>query len=510
MAATLLKIATWIVVSASLSTATLRQDEINGKSTEAAQQVDDDDPLTAEMRKQMLTFEPQTNPMIVSALAPVFHFGSFAEEHGLAKSRKAVLPLLTDSEEEVREQAARAALEWLTAKELGDGLIATMLKDNSWSVKKVALHFVPDSNIDPEVLFAYVRRPRSSLHIAAMNELPRLIIAGNEKAQSLLLGKIGSWNSQSAANAIILTGTLGANGRFAEAKLREALSDHRNHYESLSLCMTVPVQNSATAVEALRRIGFRADATAEALRDLCRKESAKYLKLGDDEYMDNQTWVNAAIALATCRQEYEPVREAIFILNDQTEVASAPVANTISTLLEFAPAAITEWEHGLMMCRRLLGDPFLRSHPENWVALRRYPNAAKVFEPEIQQYANDEVDRAFVADDCAIAEVVAILAMDGFSNEELDFSLRFIGLQQRSPDDYDSEGVADKFAEQVRDHHKEHIAEMMMLDLLNSTSVNPEHFRRILKRLAPQDGKSKLRQRLEKLLKDLETPAAVE
>jgi len=502
-----LVVAALIIASVLQSAQAQLPEEIDEKAaSEAAPQVPSDDPLTAEMLEQMLTYETQTNPMLLG-LAPVFRFESFAEEHGLAKSRKAIVPLLSDSSEEVREQAAKAALEWFSADDLGDDLIASMLKDESWYVKKVALHFVPDSGLDPEVLFALAKRPRASLHIEAMNELPRLILAGNETAKAILMKRIGSWNSRSAANAIILAGSLGTNGRFAEDNLRRALSDRRTHSRSLSLCMHYQVENRAAAAEALCSIGFREDATAEALRDVCQTEAQRYLALGEDEYMDDQLWVNVALALAKCRQEYEPVREAVFLRTAQTENSLAPDAETIESLLEHAPEAIIGWEHGLMVCRRLIDTPQKRRVGFNWRALRKYPAAAKVFEVEIQQYfeeeTSEELNAAVDAYDCAISEVIAIRAADGFSNEDLEFAFRLVGLQRRSPDDYTAETTTSEFVDLLREHHKEYVAEMIMLDLLNSTSVNPDYFRRILSRLTPEAAKSKSRLRLEKLLEDL-------
>lgn len=478
-------------------------------ASEAASQAQYDDPLTAEMRKQMLTYERQTNPMLMG-LAPVFRFENFAEDRGLAKSRKAIVPLLSDPSEEVREQAAKAAVEWFSADDLGEDLIASMLKDESWYVKKVALHFVPDSGLDPEVLFALARRPRSSLHIEAMNELPRLILAGNETAKAILMERIGSWNSRSAANAIILAGSLGTNGRFAEDNLRRALSDRRTHSRSLSLCIHYQVENRAAAAEALCSIGFREDATADALRDVCQTEAQRHLVLGEDEYMDDRLWVNVAVALAKCRQEYEPVREAVFLRTAQTENSIAPDAGTIESLLEHAPEAIIGWEHGLMVCRRLIDTPQKRRVGFNWRALRKYPAAAKVFEAEIQQYfeeeTSEELNAAVDAYDCAISEVIAIRATDGFSNEDLEFEFRLVGLQRRSPDDYTAETTTSEFVDLLREHHKEYVAEMIMLDLLTSTSVNPDFFRRILSESTPEAAKSKSRLRLEKLLEDLEEP----
>lgn len=511
MSARYLTIASLIFVASWLSCAAAQQpNEINDTvASEATPQTQYDNPLTAEMRKQMLTFEKQTHPML-SGPAPVFHFESFAEEHGLAKSRKALVPLLSDSSEEVREQAAKAALEWFSADDLGDDLIGSMLKDESWHVKKVALHFVPDSNLNSEVLFAFARRPRSSLHIEAMNELPRLILAGNDTAKAILLERIGSWNSRSAANAIILTGSLGANGHFAEKKLREALTDHRSHYQSISLCMLFQVENCAAAAEALCRIGFTDNATAEALRHVCERETQRYLGLSDDEYMDDRLWLNAAIALAKCRQEFEPVREAIFIRTEQTKESIAPDVSTIESLLEQAPDALVGWEHGRMVCRRLIDTPQKRRMNSNWRALRKFPSAARVFATEIEQYFEEEVreetNDTVGSVDCALSEVIAIRAEDGFSNEDLEFALRLIGLQQRSPDDFESERITDEFVILLRDHHKEHVAEMIMLDLLNSTSVNPEVFSRILNRLGSEGGKSKARLRLERILEDLLNP----
>ena len=510
MQTTTLVVAALIIAAVSQTAQAQRPEEIDETAaSEAAPHAQYDDPLTAEMRKQMLTYERQTNPML-SGFAPVFHFESFAEEHGLAKSRKAIVPLLSDSSEEVREQAAEAALEWFSADDLGDDLIASMLKDESWYVKKVALHFVPDSGLDPEVLFAFARRPRSSLHIEAMSELPRLILAGNDTAKVILTQRIRSWNSRSAANAILLTGSLGANGHFAEMKLREALTDHRTHYQSLSLCMHFAVENRAAAAEALCHIGFTDTATAEALRHVCERETQNYLGLRDDEYMDDRLWLNAAIALAKCRQEFEPAREAIFIRTEQTEKSTAPDVSTIESLLEHAPEALVGWEHGRMVCRRLIDTPQKRRMNSNWRALRKFPSAAKVFEAEIEQYFEEEVSEEandpMVEFDCAISEVIAIRSADGFSNEDIEFALRLIGLQQRSPDDFESERITEEFVILLREHYKERVAEMIMLDLLNSTSVNPEAFSRILNRLGSEGGKSKTRLRAEKLIEDLQKP----
>ncbi len=456
--------------------------------------------LTTEMRRQMLTKEVRMSDHPFSfgpAVFPVFHFRSTIEEHGLTKSRCALRPLLTDPDTEIREQAAKAAGEWMTCDAIDDEILGTMLRDQSFNVRGTALKFVPESGLSPELAFAYVRRPRSMLHLDAVELLPAFVRNGNEEAKQLLLEKIESWNPETAAAAMQAVGSLGIQGRFAESALPAAVTDEREHYVSTSIDTGFFQANSVAAAGALRQICFKDDSTAEALRKRCEADKARYLQIAanenTDEYMDDKTWLAAAIALAKCRHDFEPVRTAIEIRAAHEEQSVSPDPLTISLLLEEAPAAIIDWELGEEVCRRLLCNTGSRSYGGNWEAIQAYPNAREVFAPEIDLFLA-EVENS-TASALSVQEVITLLASDGLSESDLQRSLEVVGKQ--NPDNVTGYfGSGQILSEIVRKQFQQQLMLLVMSDLVDEHPDYAASFKVLLKELYP-DGEPALRTRVQ-------------
>ncbi len=459
-----------------------------------------EDPLTTELRARIKSRTPEAGGYAFNH--PTITFEKFADEFGLEKSRRTLIKLLRDPDLLIRDEAATVAMDWLTVDNLDEETFQAMLLDSSAEVRRVALVFLSESRFNLEPLFRIAADEQSDLRNFAIELLPELILKGNDEAKRILSELITSKDVQIAGHAIRLVGGLGVKGRFAESKLRDGLADEREFTngdpgESFSI--------KQLANEALRETGFDDEATAKALQNICDSSKEKF---ADELPCDQGLWLNAATTLAVCRCDFTAVREAIFMRWHGSYEYIWMDTEAIRVLLDLAPDAITAWEHGERICRRLLSTPAARNWGDNWTALEKYPNAATVFEPEMQKLLEDEAANddpsAFF---CPFKEVIALRASDGFSREDLNYSLRLIGIQRRSTTDaaiHDADAV---LSEVILSNDLQLTAEIMMLSLVHSPSVNPEQFRELLEQLPAQEkAKSRSRRRLEATLDGVDEP----
>ncbi len=212
--------------------------------------------------------------------------------------------------------------------------------------------------------------------------------------------------------------------------------------------------------------------------------------------MDDKTWLAAAIALAACRHEFEPVRTAIEVRAAQLGQFLSPDSSTISLLLEAAPAAITDWELGEEVCRRLLSDAGRRSYGGNWAAIQAYPNASEVFAPEIDLFLAEVENSTTSA--WSVKEVITLLASDGLSESELRTSLKTIG-QQRLLDVSGFFGSGQTLSEIVCKQFQQRLMLLVLSDLLDEHPEYAPSFNVLMEELYP-DGEPALRTRVQEKL----------
>lgn len=254
----------------------------------------------------------QSNP-------PKFEFDVFADEHGLDESCQAVVTLLRDPDSLVREEAAKVAADWLKADDLDEDTLQNMLGDSSFEVRRLALKLLPESGLSLEPLFLIANDNSSDFQPLAMELLVPLIMKGNNEAKAVLSELITSTEARTAGQAILLTGTLKVQGRFAESKLREALSDERSFTITYLTAMCLSGESFSIdqlAAEALRETGFDDEATAEALRKVCDSSREKFATVKDENSwlaFDSRPWLSAAVTLAVRRRDFASIREAIFL-----------------------------------------------------------------------------------------------------------------------------------------------------------------------------------------------------
>lgn len=470
-----------------------------------------ENPVTTEMRVRMKRRVPEDVASAFAMNLATFKFEEFADEFGLDKSRRSLVQLLQDSDPLIRDISATAAQNWLTPDNLDEATLQALLMDSSADVRLVALRFLPESGLSLEPVFRIARDEKSDLQYFAMELLPKLIMKGNNDAKDVLREMITSRDPQIAGRAIQLAGTLGVHGRFAESQLRERLDDERAFsivYMSQFCLSGTQTAIKGMAAEALRETGFDDEATAKALRTMCDSSVKEFSAVENLLPFDQAPWSSAAITLAVCRHDYAPVREAIFLRSHGTYKFWWPDTELVRVLLDLAPDAITGWEHGERVCRRLLSTPTGRREGDNWIALTKYPNAATVFEPEMRELLQDEAtDKEPPAEVCSIEQVITFLASDGFSKDDLDYSLLLIGKQHRSATAY-AVYLADlELSKAIVANDLQRIAEMMMVSLLRDPSIDPSQFRELLEQLpAKERMKSYSRIRLEKILDGVATP----
>ena len=127
---------------------------------------------------------------------------------------------------------------------------------------------------------------------------------------------------------------------------------------------------------------------------------------------------------------------------------------------------------------------------------------------EMRELLQDEAtDKEPPAEVCSIEQVITFLASDGFSKDDLDYSLLLIGKQHRSATAY-AVYLADlELSKAIVANDLQRIAEMMMVSLLRDPSIDPSQFRELLEQLpAKERMKSYSRIRLEKILDGVATP----
>ncbi len=469
--------------------------------------------LVREMRTRITRTIELRQQTGLQSNSPKFAFDVFADEHGLDESCQAVVTLLRDPDSLVREEAAKVAADWLKAEDLDEDILQMMLSDSSFEVRRLALKLLPESGLSLEPLFLMANDNSSEFQSLAMELLVPLIMKGNNAAKAVLSELITSTEARTAGQAILLTGTLKVQGRFAESKLREALSDERSFTITYLTAMCLSGESFSIdhlAAEALRETGFDDEATAEALRKVCDSAREKFATVKDENSwlaFDSRPWLSAAVTLAVRRRDFASIREAIFLRGNDSYRFHWPDTEAIRILLELAPEAITTWEHGERACRRLLNTPLGRSEGDNWIALTKYPNATAAFDLEMEEFLNEEAAKEESnALSCPFKEVVTFRASDGFSKDDLNYSLRLIGSQRRSSTDDDID-EADRFlTELMLANDMQLIAEMMMLNLVHRPSINPNQFRELLKDLPTNGGReSRSRQRLEAALDELQS-----
>ncbi|MBL8809614.1 MAG: hypothetical protein JNM43_05510 [Planctomycetaceae bacterium] len=457
------------------------------------------DDLRESMRLQILSLNKKE---VSGGVSQGFDFLEFADAHGLNRSRKALVSLLTDDAEHVRKVAADASAAWLRPGDLDLQMLERCLQDSDANVRSVAIRLWPVEGVPPEAVFRLARDPADLSNLSALREIPRFIQSGNMDAETVLLEMIESKDVDAASLAISLLKEVPTLVPRAEPGLRNALT-RLEEGRPVMVAHFPPVTLPPVTAQTLRELGFADPATADSLRIYCEQQEKGFrqysemklletnggdaadarLKLGKsgEPPFDEAAWVDAAFALALWQRDFEPLRNLLFLqtsMSPPDDLMWNDLHVLIPEVLNKAPVTLTRWEHGTRVCRSLLSTSERRRDSENWEALKAFPGASYVFHPEMLLYLSELPSESEKVRTSASPGILKMLATDGYTKTDLEFSLRILRLEHRCR--AAGNESFEQFGELVVSNHYEREVELMLWSLINNTDVNRSFVRRTL------------------------------
>ncbi|MFO0974833.1 MAG: hypothetical protein U0996_00470 [Planctomycetaceae bacterium] len=469
--------------------------------------------IEADLRLQLVNHSKKQ----VRSSSP-YDFPRFADVHGLNASRKALISLLADDEASVRCLAADVARSWLRPGDLDHPLLERCLESPERPVWRLAILIWPVDGTPTDAVLRLARDTANERNTAALLELPRFIQSGDKEAENILLEMTESSDVDAACLAISLLKEVPTVIPKSEPALRKALT--RFEEGRLSKWFhTSPATLPPVSVQILREFGFADVATANSLRTYCKYQEEAYQKYcelksmelnGGDaaslepEHHNNgeppfvaDAWSDAAFALAIWQKDFESLRN-ILILRTSTsppdDLEVSELNRLITDVIEDAPVTLTGWDHGLRVCRFLLATPEKRCESENWEALVKFPGAAYVFRPEMLRYLSELPEEAEESRTSASPGVLLVLAADGYSIADLEFSLRILRLEHRCR--AASSESFEQLLSLVETNHYEREMELMLWSLINNADVSPSFIQRCLPPEAADGKVSRSRARI--------------